>query len=213
MFGDFNIDIADLRASGILQAHKLTATELPGGGTIKNGSKKVDYMLASGIVYTGLVRATQVRSVPFGPHFGYVITFSGLNIVSGTKLHIPKPLPLEDYHIKAKSLSQEDIDSKLHNAKTKAISFKKQKTKTGFAILGHPVAHSLIDENTQGEVLQQSQLVEEQLALNALQTELFTLDVAGIKQDQIRHYIGRSQFPKFNKECKTLMSIPDYVKA
>lgn len=48
--------------------------------------------------------------------------------------------------------------------------------------------------------------------MNALQTELFVLNVAGIKQDQIRHYIGRSQFPKFNRECKTLRAVPDYLK-
>lgn len=105
MFGDFNIDISDLRASGILQAHNLTAIELPGGGTIKNGKRKIDYILTSGTLYTGFVRATQVKSVPFGPHFGYIIKFSGLDIVSGTKVHIPKPLPLEQYHINAQSFS------------------------------------------------------------------------------------------------------------
>lgn len=93
MFGDFNIDIADLRASGILQAHNLTAIELPGGGTIKNGTRKIDYMITSGTVYTGIVRATQVKGVPFGLHFGYIVKFSGLDTVSGTKLHILRLSP------------------------------------------------------------------------------------------------------------------------
>ena len=137
--------------------------------------------------------------MPFGPHFGYIIKFSGLDIVSGTKLHIPKPLPLEQYHINAKSFSQEDIDSKLSQAKNNASLLQRQKSKTGFAILGHPVAQVVIDKNTKGEIQKQSQIVGEQLALNALQTELFVLDVAGIRQDQIMHYIGRSQFPQFCK--------------
>lgn len=88
----------------------------------------------------------------------------------------------------------------------------KQKTKTGFAILGHPIAQIILDKNTKGEIQHNSQLVGEQLALTVLQTELFVLDIAGIKQNQFRHYIGRSQFPQFSKQCKTLRAIPDYIK-
>lgn len=173
IFGDFNIDIQDLRNSGFLQAHSLIAiefNELPGGGAVTNGKRKIEYVLCSGTMYTAMVKVQRITNVPFGPHYGYFIKLNGAAIVSGTRLHIPKPLPLEQYQLKAACLSQRDEDQHLHNAKNRTLELlRKQKHKTSFAILEQPLPHLTLDKNTKGQLQQASIQVGEQLALSALQ--------------------------------------------
>jgi len=72
-----------------------------------------------------------------------------------------------------------------------------QKSRTGLAIFGHPEPPLLADLKLKGETLKDSIAVGEQLALSALQSELYILKIAQIPENRYRKYIGRSQFPLF----------------
>ena len=47
-FGDYNIDILDMKQSGLLKAHGMYVLELPGGPSVKFGQRKIDYIIYSG---------------------------------------------------------------------------------------------------------------------------------------------------------------------
>jgi len=99
MFGDFNIDMKDLRNLGLLQAHSLSALELTGDPSIRNGYRKIDDLTYSGSMNIAILTASQIVDVPLA-YFGYSIQINGAALVAGTKLHIPKPLPPERFELK-----------------------------------------------------------------------------------------------------------------
>jgi len=45
----------------------------------------------------------------------------------------------------------------------------------------------------------------------ALQTELYVLNLAGLPQEEHRHYICKRQFPKFVIGVEALKSIPSFI--
>ena len=98
------------------------------------------------------------------------------------------------------------------DSKTEATQIlSKQKEKTGIAILGQPPPHILVDRKLDGGIRKQSIITGEELALDALTAELYTLKIAKIKPDQFRKYLGRSQIPKFAKNAIAATGIPDFI--
>ena len=79
IFGDYNIDIHDLRNTGFLQAHNLIAVELPGGGTIKNETRKIDFVVCSGTMYTAIVQVKRSTNGAKKREAGKVLTGMFLN--------------------------------------------------------------------------------------------------------------------------------------
>ena len=100
---------------------------------------------------------TQLKRVPFGPHFGYRVILKGHKTTKGTLIKYPSPLPYGDFNKHLPNHSQEDLDQHWHTAKTKAQEMlQTQQTKTGFAILGHPEPLILADLKLKGETLKDS---------------------------------------------------------
>lgn len=83
-FGDYNIDILDMKQSGFLKAHGLHVLELPGGPSVKFGKRKIDYVLYSGGLHQMIKNMFRIYKIPYGPHFGYKITFNGNSNITGT---------------------------------------------------------------------------------------------------------------------------------
>lgn len=199
-FGDYNIDIQDMRDSGILKAHNLQCLEMPGGPSIKLG--KIDYVLYTGELKHCIKHICRVTKVPHGPHFGYKITWYGNSNIVGVRIHMPYDLPFLTFEVEYENMDRESKDQKLHEATQEANDIlKAQKEKTGYAILG----------TTPDEIKNRSKIVGEQLALNALTTEIFILKIAKKPKDQYRKYIGRSQFPLFVHDSKPPKGVPDFI--
>lgn len=64
-----------------------------------------------------------------------------------------------------------------------------QKTRTGYAILGHPQPIVIADLKVKGDTLKDSIFVGEQFALSALQSELYILKIANMPVKRYRKYI------------------------
>ena len=81
----------------------------------------------------------------------------------------------------------------------KAATFKlnKQKLKTGVAILGTPSAALKNDKKFQGSFLTDSIKVGENLAMQALSSEMLILITLDTPRQEWHRYIGRSQYPRF----------------
>lgn len=154
----------------------------------------------------------QSKSVPFAPHDGFHIAFKGNLLVKGTKIVIPKDLPFNNFKELYDTYSQEDRDQIMHDAKTQAKQIlSEHKEKTGIAILGQPPPHILVDKKLTGDIRKQSIVTGEELALNALAAELYTLKIAKIKPGQYRKYVGRSQLPKFTRNAVAAAGIPEFI--
>ncbi len=74
---------------------------------------------------------------------------------------------------------------------------KKQKDKTGVAILNKPSAALCTDPKFQGSYREESIRVGERLALASLAAEIHCLQLADITPSLYCKYIGRGQYPKF----------------
>lgn len=67
--------------------------------------------------------------------------------ITGTRIHIPYSLPMKKFEVHYESLSAEDKDQKMHQAKQEArVLLSRQKEKTGYAILGTPPVEAIIDK-------------------------------------------------------------------
>lgn len=138
-FGDYNIDTYDMESSGLLKAHNLHILELPGGHSVKYGSRRIDYIIYSTCLKSIFKCINRAHKIPFGPHFGYKVTIYGDCEIVGTRIHIPYSLPMKKFEIEYESLSSEDKDQKMHQARQEAkVILARQKEKTGYAILGTP---------------------------------------------------------------------------
>jgi len=211
-FGDYNIDSYDMDVSGLLKAHNLHILEMPGGPSVKYGSRKIDYIIYSTCLKGMFKCLNRVHKIPFGPHFGYKVTLYGDCNITGTRIHIPYSLPMKKFNIEYESLSGEDRDQKMLQARQEAkVILARQKEKTGFAILGNPPVEILIDKKTPEVIKGSAKVVGEQLALNALTSELYILIIAQISKEEYRHYIGRSQFPLLVRESKQHRGVPDLI--
>jgi len=211
-FGDFNIHITDMSDSGLLTAHNLNILEMPGGPSTKYGKGQITYLIYSGNLNSIVHNLQKVSEVPFGPHFGYTCKLKGNSSVMGTRLHVPRPLPLALFNIEYENMSADNIAQHLQEAQQNAkIILRRQREITGFAILGTPPPHILVDKKTQGTIFQKSKQAGEALALQALTVEYFILDIAKIHGDERRKYIGRGQFPKFAIEALPERGIPDFI--
>ena len=90
--------------------------------------------------------------VPFAPHYAYELKVKGSDFVVGTRLRIPKPLPIEQFQVKYNNMSDEDKSVNLDNAnKIAASMLANQKDKTGYAILGRPPPELIVDKKVQRE--------------------------------------------------------------
>lgn len=122
------------------------------------------------------------------------------------------PIRFALFNIEYEKLLKDDVNKQMEAAEANAkITLNRQREQTGFAILGTPPPHILVDKKTQGTLLNNSKTVGETLALKALTIEYFILDVAKIQGDERRTYIGRSQFPKFSIESPPERGIPDFI--
>ena len=81
--------------------------------------------------------------------------------------------------------------------KQAACILKKQKQKTGIAILGSPLKELTENPISQGSLKQDSIFVGEDLAQKALTAEKIILLTAGIPTNKHFKYTGRAQFPQF----------------
>jgi len=211
-FGDYNIDILDMKQSGLLKAHGMHVLELPGGPSVKFGHRKIDYIIYSGGLHQLIRNMHRIYKVPYGPHFGYKVTFKGNSCITGLRISMPKELPLLQFQEEYDKTDRELREQKLNEAKQMANTLlQTQKEKTGYAILGQPPVEILIDKKTPEATKSASKAVGEHLARNALTTEIFVLNIAKIPKEQYRHYIGRSQFPKMMQEAKPPKGVPDFV--
>lgn len=68
-----------------------------------------------------------------------------------------------------------------------------------------------MDRKIPVDIKEQSKKVGEQLALNALTTEVFILRITKILEGKFRKYIGGSQFPMLVKDYKPHKGVPDFV--
>jgi len=119
---------------------------------------------------------------------------------------------MKKFEIEYESLSTEDKDQTMHQAGQEAkVILARQKEKTGYAILGTPPVEILVDKKTPEVIKGSSKVVGEQLALNALTSELYILLIAQISKEEYRHYIGRSQFPLLVKDSKQQRGVPDFI--
>jgi len=211
-FGDFNIHITDMIDSGLLAAHNLNIIEMPGDPSTKNGKRQITYIVHSGNLNSIIHNIHKVTEVPFGPHFGHTCKIQGNSAVIGTRLHVPRPLPRALFNLEYQNLTPEYINNHMQTAEEKAkVTLSRQREKTGFAILGTPPPHILVDKKTQGTIFNNSKQAGETLALKALAIEYFILDIAKIQGDERRKYIGRSQFPKFSIEALPERGIPEFI--
>lgn len=201
-----------MEMSGLLKAHNLNILELPGGPSVRFGSRKIDYIIYPTCL-KGIIKCiSRVHKIPFGPHFGYKVTIRGDSNIVGTRLHIPYSLPMAEFAAQYESLSTEDKDQKMHQTKQEAkVILARQKETTEYAILGNPPVEVIIDRKTPDCIKGASKVVGEQLALNALTTELYILIIAQINKDAYRHYIGRSQFPLLVRDSKQHRGASDFV--
>jgi len=210
--GDYNIDSYDMKMSGLLTAHNLNILGMPGGPSVRLGSRKTDYIIYSTCLKCIFKCINRVHKIPFGPHFGYRITLWGDSNITGTRIHIPYSLPMKKFEVHCESLSTEDKDQKMHQAKQEAqVILARQKEKTGYAILGTPPVEVIIDKKIPECIKGSSKAVGEQLALNALTTELYIPIIAQIDKNEYRHYIGRSQFPLLVIDSKQHRGVPDFI--
>ena len=195
-----------------MKAHNLNILEFPGGPSVKFGKRKIDYIIYSTCLKGMFKSINRVHKIPFGPHFGYKVTLYGDCKIVGTRIHIPYSLPMKKFEVEYESLSTEDKDQKMHQARQEAqVILARQKEKTGYAILGTPPVEVIIDKKTPEVIKRSSKVVGEQLALNALTTELYILIIAQIKKEDYRHYIGRSQFPLLVRDSKQHRGVPDFI--
>lgn len=138
-FGDYNIDSYDMEISGLLKAHNLNILELPGGPSVRYGRRKIDYTIYSTCLKGIFTSINRVHKIPFGPHFGYKVTIIGDCQITGTRIHITYSLPMKKFEVEYESLSSEDKDQNMHQARQEAkVILARQKEKTGYAILGTP---------------------------------------------------------------------------
>jgi len=119
-FGDYNIDTYDMEMSGLLKAHNLNLLELPGGPSVKFGSGTIDYIIYSTCPKGIFKCINRAHKIPFGPHFGYKVTIKGDSNIIGTRIRIPYSLPMAKFATHYESLSIEDRDQKMHQAKQEA---------------------------------------------------------------------------------------------
>lgn len=146
-FGDYNIDIIDMKQSGVLKAHDMYVLELPRGPSVKFGQRKIDYMFYSGGLHQLIKNMHRIHKVPYGPHFGYKITFKGNSCMTGLRIQVPRDLPFLQFQEEYDKLDSELKEQKLDEAKQIANSLlQAQKEKTGYVILGQPPVEILIDK-------------------------------------------------------------------
>lgn len=119
-FGDYNIPHTLLEESGWLKPHRFNIHLLSGGPSTKFGKDKIDYLLLAGDLGKDILKTTQLKRVPFGPHFGYRVILKGHTTTKGTLIKYPSPLPYDDFNKHLPNYSQEDLDQHWHTAKTKA---------------------------------------------------------------------------------------------
>ena len=89
--------------------------------------------------------------------------------------------------------------------------YKHEKQRQGMPSSVTPHVEILIDKKTPEDITNASKAVGEHLAQSALTTELFVLNVAKVVEEQIRHYIGRNQFPLIVQDSKPHKGVPDFV--
>ena len=153
-FADFNIDSKDMINSGLLEAHHLKIKEMPGGPTTRFGVRKIDYLLYTGNLDSAFSKLRRDSKVPFAPHPAFELKVKGSDFVCGTRLKLPKPLPIITFNEKYAVLKEEHkeyINNKAGNIAAQILA--KQKDKTGFAILGQPPVELIIDKKTHWESL------------------------------------------------------------
>jgi len=213
-FGDYNIPHTLLEESGWLKPHRFNIHLLKGGPSTKFGKDKIDYLLFAGDLGKDIPDSAQLKRVPFGPHYGYRVELKGHKTIKGTVIKYPPPLPYDDFYKHLPNYSQEDLDQCWQNAQTRAQQIlKTQKHRTGFAILGTPLALALADLKLKGDTLKDSICVGEQYALSALQSELYILKIGNTPDHRYNKYIGRSQFPKFYRGTNSnVMGTPPQFK-
>ena len=83
-FGDYNISHTLLEDSGWLKPHRFNIHLLKGGPSTKFGKDKRDYLLFAGDLGKDILSSTQLKRVPFGPHYGYRVLLKGHKTTKGT---------------------------------------------------------------------------------------------------------------------------------
>lgn len=74
----------------------------------------------------------RIHTVPYGPHFGYKVTFKGNSNITGLRIHIPYDSPPFQFQDEYDKLDQELREQKRDEAKHMANSIlQTQKAKIG----------------------------------------------------------------------------------
>lgn len=117
-YGDYNIDIQDMRDSGILRAHNLQCLEMPGGPSVKLDKRRIDYVLYTGGLKYCIKHICRINKVPYGPHFGCKLTWFGNSNIVGTRIHIPYDMPFLTFEAEYGNMDGESKDQKTPRCKT-----------------------------------------------------------------------------------------------
>ena len=200
MLGDLNIIPQQLEESGWLKQldARYKISNLP-TSTKASKDRHIDMAIFS-IAIQSLILSLQADiQVPWGPHYGLILTIAANpRSIQGTVLVTPATLPFKEYHKKRTDLNQLEQWHIIKKAPKQASGIlKKQKQKTGIAILGSPLKELTDNPIFQGSLKQDSIFVGEDLAQKALTAEKIILLTAGIPTNKHFKYTGRAQFPQF----------------
>lgn len=199
-FGDFNLKTQEFLESGWCEKLRVQIIYPNLSSTISTSSNRdIDFGFISTCVKSVYLYTQPILSVPFSPHYGFVVSLSARpRSVQGLVHCIPKSLPIQPFLStwnEFTPIQQQTIyNDSLQQAQT---MLNKQKAKTGIAILGSPTNCLVEDPKFSGELLTAQILNGQKLALAALAAELTILNTLKVPLDQQHKYIGRSQYPKF----------------
>ena len=206
IYGDFNMDSSVVLESGWVERLNGHLIKLDIDSTLITAtSSNIDYFIVTDGVQHLVKNIQPVLTSPWSPHVSLQLTlYASPMSVTGLVHKMPKSLPMEKFK-EAWNLMDEQNKINLYKlSKTKATQMlQNQKCKTGTAILGHPTKELQGDPKFQ-DLLNSSVFQGELLAHVALSAELLVLAVAGIPKNQWKPYLGRSQYPQF--ERKTVLS-------
>jgi hypothetical protein len=149
--------------------------------TTLSADREIDFAFASSEL-GNFVSGRPIYKIPWGPHCGILYSFAGNpRTIESVVLCVPKALPMHDFKIvwgELDIVAQHKLWSK---AKTKAKRIlKRQKAKTGVAILGKPALQLNNDIKFQGELKAQMISNGEYLAYSSLASEILILETLKI---------------------------------
>ena len=214
ILGDFNIRLIDFKQSGWLTKFRVVPKEIPGATTTLSSATNslIDFCLVSIELSDFIVSVMLVKGLPWAPHFGLLVQLNDRpRQLNANVLVSPCALPMELFNTEWNKLDTSQQQDMFNKASTKAKRMlKKQKLKTGFAILGKPNTVLNNDPKFQGKLKQDCIDNGEYLAFSSLSSELLVLAVAEVPRLQWHKYIGRGQYPKIvNKPIISKNNVPE----